>query len=296
LVSIPTVLEKLTAIEQSIGQRDLRDVEHELLELLEASEGADPHISDRILNIQLQILIGENRFEELSQAVDVERDVAHADAAVRMLIGKGILANRNGDYRNSLIHFLEAESKALINGNKSLIAQVQVNIGTVYAALHHYKDGLDRYDHVLKKYKKEISNSTQAALLHNLGNLYYTIGDIEESIACFQASINLNNTSTIERSKILLNRSYIAQGKGAVAETAAISKEHDLYPVYLFCSSFGNSAIAQLGRLKEAAKTAQSRNDYTTALAALKHIINIYKTEGAYKEVCEYLEKYAMKF
>lgn len=235
----------------------------------------DKTLSDKVLNLRLQILIGQGKFEELKEVLD-HAEVSSLETEIRCLMSQGILANRNQDYRASLIYFLDAEAKAKDIKIDRLLAQVQINIGTVYAGLHHYQEGLDRYSVVLDKYSQLLGQSTRSALLHNLGNLNYALGDIPESIRCLKASIEFQNEALIDRSQLLLMRSQLAIDQTLSMDTFQIKDDHDLYPIYLYCQSFSEKGGERLTTLEKVAGLAQNGNDFKTELDALERIVDIH--------------------
>jgi len=287
----PLVTERLTQIEQSITLQDLEYAKDQLDIFLSEVDLSDDNLLDQILNIQLQILIGEGRYEELEKALD-KVDAKSIETDIRCLMAKGILANRNRDYQASLIFFLEAGSKAKSANLPKLLAQVQINIGTVYAGLHHYQQGLDLYSDVLNNFRSDINISTQAALLHNLGNLNYAIGNTSESIRCLEASIDLNNENLVNKSRILLVRSQLVNDGTSSYKIEDLVEDDDLLPIILYCKSFYETSRQSLITLAKAVELSKENNDFKTALDALERIVEIHKASSDWKKAFIALEKF----
>lgn len=238
--------------------------------------------NDRLVNLRLQILINQGRFEELETLVP---EIKSKDAVVqsRLAVANGILSNRQGDFRKSLTHFLEAESLARHIDQPSLWAQIQINIGTAFASLHHYKEGSERYNLVLRSYDAVLKLRTKAVLLHNLGNLHYANGNIAESISSLNDSISLSaqeDLDLLNTSKVLLERSRLRQGHDVKMDRLAIESSADIYPVYRFCQVFDSQGKEKIDGLKEVNVLAREQGDFLTQIESLQQLIDLQQIDG----------------
>lgn len=270
---------------------DSNDVGHAatLMTAYLSKETADD--SDRFLNLRLRILINQGRFEELDKLV-YEVATEEPSTKARLYVAKGILANRKGDYQVSLTRFLEAES--LDVPDDLLKAQIQINIGTVYASLHHYDEGLERYQGALNRYGKVLSPRTKAALLHNLGNLHYANHNIEESIVDLSDSLAISKDIQNHRleilSTVLLARSKTKYEGHCALEDLDIDEGDDIYPVYQYCKyrSKGEDSVEDLRKIINVAGEAK---DFVTQVESLNVLIELQKNKGDFANAFQSLER-----
>lgn len=164
------------------------------------------------LGSQIQECIAQRAFSQLANLID---GASSNDPIVqsRIYLAEGILAAQNEEFKHALIHFLHA-LKAIEQKNSPLLeAQININIGTVYARLHHVYKAKEKYRFVLDRYIDEIDDRTKATLLHNLGALQYNAREWRDSAQSLVDAINLfeqsNSSSDLELARVLLIRSQL---------------------------------------------------------------------------------------
>lgn len=285
-------LEPLLEIEQALKSDGIIHAAELLQEYMRRGDHSSGD-KDRLLNVQLTIFINQGRFDELEQLVQ-QSESGDLLVQAKLSVAKGILSNRQGDFRKSLTCFLEAESLARHMDNETLWAQIQINIGTAFAGLHYYKEGLSRYNVVLDKHSDVVATRTRAALHHNLGNLYYAFGEIDQSVASLTKAIScaedIEQDDLLSKSQLLLVRAKLKLDQRPQMNDIAFEESSDLYPVFRFCQVQTGDREERTLELGKVIAIAQSRNDFLTQIESLQLLFKLQQVDGNLEGAIETLK------
>ncbi|MBT8221053.1 MAG: tetratricopeptide repeat protein [Bacteroidia bacterium] len=255
----------------------------------------------RYLNTLIQYLIQSREFEQLNILIS-RLPHTSGELEVRRLMAVGITNGRRQLHTNALLHLLQSERKAGALSNPMLSAQVQINLGTLYASLHHYEQAEKRYELVLDKYRSVLQNHTKAALHHNLGNIKTALSKFESAVSNFEQASSIYTSLELDQllafSEVLKKRAQLCLD---ITTSFSASQEMDNYdrsdPIryiehlnqaYLamahgaFESSIQEAKMCEQGALKS--------KDFQIQIEALKIKVECYKKANNYKDALDQLE------
>ena len=151
--------------------------------------------------------------EKLLQISRANHDIENETIALKNL---GIVYGAKADLKESMAYFLEALDKAKQLNYRKQIAQIQINIATIYANLYNYQEALDRYRMALEDYSDVISQNVELITLNNVGNIYYEMNRFEEALPYFEKANDLaqkgNYQEMIAHTLSQISRTHTALG------------------------------------------------------------------------------------
>jgi tetratricopeptide (TPR) repeat protein len=121
------------------------------------------------------------------------------------LNNKGYALRKMNDYENAINCFFEVLKKSELNGDKLSVAASNTAIAVVYEdqkkfnqSLVYYKKGLSYYENLKKPLPQDLKE--QAIVEHNIGNVYFNLGQYEISKSYFKKSLELKKTNGSQES------------------------------------------------------------------------------------------------
>jgi len=149
------------------------------LTFLENSDRADDEILLSEIYRQLsEVQIWRKEYSqslELSQTlVKLSQRTGDMEKEVMGLKNIAVVCGVKSNYKIGMQYFLEALDKSEKIGFRKQIAQILVNIGTIYAHLYNYEEAIKRYQEVLEDYEDILDDRNRVIIYNNLGNIHYT--------------------------------------------------------------------------------------------------------------------------
>ena len=129
---------------------------------------------------------------ELSQMlVKLSKETNDIENEVMGLKNIAVVCGVKSNYKIGMQYFLEALDKSEKIGYRKQIAQILINIGTIYAHLFNYEEAIKRYQVVLDDYEDILDNRNRVVIYNNLGNIYYTTEQPDEARNYFEQAFQL---------------------------------------------------------------------------------------------------------
>lgn len=296
----------LISLENALAEGNLSECSFAIQQLKKAFDKDYFHplsntLKYRFINLLLQFLIQSRKFKELEEIVSSITPTTGILEA-RRLMSRGILFSQHKDYGNALNYLLQAERIAQQISEDLVSAQILINIGTVYAHLHHYEHAAERYELGLKKYQNILPNHTKAGLLHNLGNVHYALGFFEEALKSYEMAQALYSSLDLiklqDLIKVLKDRVHLRLGTKQIdlfriseAKDAVTSPGIYIYYLNCACLALGTENFEKAFIFaSKAFEDANKSNDFQSQIEALTIQIRCKKEEKNYKEVIALLE------
>ncbi|MFT4761025.1 MAG: signal transduction histidine kinase [Paraglaciecola sp.] len=129
---------------------------------------------------------------ELSQTlVKLSQRTGNLEKEVMGLKNIAVVCSVKSNYKIGMQYFLEALNKSEKIGFRKQIAQILVNIGTIYAHLFNYEEAIKRYQEVLEDYEDILDDKNQVVIYNNLGNIHYTTEQADVARDYFEKAFKL---------------------------------------------------------------------------------------------------------
>ncbi len=165
-----------------------------------------------ISSLYIATLQYQDIFEYAKQLLVLAQLLEDKEVTIVALINLSVAFGSTGDYKNCMIHLMDALKKSEAINHRSNIAKCHGNIGTLYTFLSNNEEALKHYEIVYNEYPDVIDKRDETALLVNLGDLYFGRGEFELAntyyTLCLELAtlINFNERIAIA----LVNKSQLA--------------------------------------------------------------------------------------
>lgn len=169
-----------------------------------------------ISSLYIATLQYQDIFEYAKQLLVLAEMLQDKETTIVALINLSVAYGSTGDYKNCMIHLMDALKKSEAINYRSNIAKCHGNIGTLYTFLSNNEEALKHYEIVYNEYSDVIDKRDETALLVNLGDLYFGRGELELAntyyTLCLELATQINFTERIAIA--LVNKSQLANAKG----------------------------------------------------------------------------------
>ena len=242
---------------------------------------------------------------ELSQTlVKLSKQTGDLEKEVMGLKNIAVVCGVKSNYKIGMQYFLEALEKSEKIGFRKQIAQILVNIGTIYAHLYNYEEAIKRYQEVMEDYEDILDERNRVVIYNNLGNIHYTTE--QPSIAkeyfekAFKLALDYNFRDMLAHTLAQLSRTDLQSGNMEKAIQYA-EKAQELI------DELGNingrqinllnlaNIEAQRGSLDKAVQlteagieAAKSMKDDATEIRGYKMLARFYKNLGNFEKALDY--------
>ena len=242
---------------------------------------------------------------ELSQTlVKLSQRTGNLEKEVMGLKNIAVVCGVKSNYKIGMQYFLEALDKSEKIGFRKQIAQILVNIGTIYAHLFNYEEAIKRYQEVLEDYDDILNDKNRVVIYNNLGNIHYTTEQADVARDYFEKAFKLaleyNFRDMLAHTLAQLSRTDLQSGDLERAINYA-QKAQDLI------DELGNINGRQINLLNLANIQAKQNNleeavtitqqgieaakvmkDDATEIRGYKMLAHFYKELGKYEEALSY--------
>ncbi len=251
-----------------------------------------------------------SRSLEMSQELlQISRSTGDVEKEVLALRNIAIVCGVKSNYKIGMQYFLEALDKCEAIGYGELIAQIQINIGTLYAHLYNHEEAIQRYQTALEAHGDLLEDHTKAAVFNNLGNIYLTIDEPEKALPFFekayekalqsgQQELVAHSLAQSGRSKLSLNRYPEAAGDARLS--AELYKQlgnvngYQINQLNLANLAFfeKNHPLA-VALTEQAIAAAKLLKDDACEIRGYKSLSMIFKAMGDFEKSLDYQERFA---
>lgn len=162
-------------------------------------------------------------------------------------------------------------------GSRSKLADVTANLGLFEAELGNHSAALERYLEALDIYTALGNHAHMAMLRANLGDLHMALGDLDEATVHIDACLELTDEdiwprvhayATAARGRVQLARGNVAAARRTLKRAAArLEALEDRYLLSIVNGALAE-ALAQGGRLKEAAALIEAADEMLRGLVS----------------------------
>lgn len=160
-----------------------------------------------------------NRYNQSRDFLDIlieNRTRFDKKIVVRAYNIKGSVYYELGDYKNALVHFLQAKEIAEKESCKEVLAQVNINMAAVYMRLANY-ERTRKYLLKAAQLKKSLNDSLGLVKVYNnLGGVLFKLGETVHAQEYFQKSLKIleGNKSRVLSAAIYVNLGVISFSSG----------------------------------------------------------------------------------
>lgn len=250
----------------------------------------------------LSLEMSQSLLQASRSAGDIEKEVV----ALRNI---AVVCGVKSNYKIGMQYFLEALDKCEAIGYRELTAQIQINIGTLYAHLYNYDEAVKRYETVLENFEEVLDQKTKSVVFNNLGNIYFTSDNLPTALTYFQKTYDTASSCGFEdmaayalaqlgRTKLGLNLPQEAaldahRAAGIFDRIGAVNgKQINLLNLARLAFEAGDLPAAT-AEAHEAIRLAKQIKDDTSEIKAYKLLAMIYKAKGNFEKALEYQELFS---
>ena len=247
--------------------------------------------------------------EMSQQLLEASRKVGEAEMEVLALRNIAVVCGVKSNYKIGMQYFLEALDKCEAIGYRELLAQIQINIGTLYAHLYNYDEAIRRYRLVLEDHTDILDETTRIILFNNLGNIYFSIEQPDAALPHFE---NANAIATQEgldemiaytlaqicRTKI--KQQHFSDAEQFAADAQALFSQNEIangkqiHFLNMGSLAFHNEQYPQAESfIRQAIELSQAFKDNTSEIRGYKMLASVYKAKGEFEQALLYQEQYA---
>lgn len=247
---------------------------------------------------------------EMSQELlRLSRQTGEVEKEIVALRNIAVVCGVKSNYKIGMQFFFEALDKSEAIGYRELIAQMQINIGTLYAHLYNYEEAIQRYESVLKEHSELLDERMKVVVYNNLGNIYLTTDRPETALEYFEQACSMamdckfaemiaHSLAQSSRAKINLHRFNDASRDAKLAEDL-YEKLGDVNGRQINLLNLGQLAYVEknleksVERIEQAITVARRLKDDATEIRGYKHLSSTFKAIGNFEKALVYQERYA---
>jgi tetratricopeptide (TPR) repeat protein len=112
-------------------------------------------------------------------------------SSAQELQAQGVKLFQQKEYESAARAFSQAMEQYEANGEKSLAAEMQVNLGLVHRALGENQQALDAMQEAMHVFESNDDKLHLAMTLGNIGGVYVALGDKEQAYTCYRNAADL---------------------------------------------------------------------------------------------------------
>ncbi|MEK7254137.1 MAG: tetratricopeptide repeat protein, partial [Bacteroidota bacterium] len=251
-----------------------------------------------------------SRSLEMSQhLLQLSRQLGDVEKEALALHNIAVVCGVKSNYKIGMQYFLEALDKCETIGYRELSAQIQINLGTLYAHLYNYEEAINRYQKVLAEHSDILEDKIRVALYNNLGNIFFTTEQPQQALSYFEKANTLadecqhqemfaHSLAQLSRTKISMNRLSEAE-QDAHWAAELFERLGDVNGKQIHLMNLGHLAHLKnrfdeaVDLTNQAVETAKKLKDDAGEIRGYKLLSLIFKAKGDFAKALEFQERYA---
>ncbi|HHM21030.1 MAG TPA: tetratricopeptide repeat protein, partial [Bacteroidetes bacterium] len=255
------------------------------------------------------------RKQDYSKSLEISQELlrgsrqgGHIEKEIFALRNIAVVCGVKSNYKIGMQYFLEALDKCKSIGYQELYAQLQVNIGTLYAHLYNYPEAIRRYKNVLHAHNNYLEDKNKLVIFNNLGNIYLSTHQPNSALEYFEKAYRLAQQLRI---KAMQAHALAQLGRAKLQLNRLEEAKNDTITAQCLIDQLGNINGKQINLLnraeihfregslecaqkltQKAIEAARLVKDDACEIRGYKHLSKVFKAKGDYKTALEYEEKY----
>lgn len=242
---------------------------------------------------------------ELSQTlVKLSKQTGDIEKEVMGLKNIAVVCGVKSNYKIGMQYFLEALDKSEKIGYRKQIAQILVNIGTIYAHLYNYEEAIKRYEEVLEDYEDILDARNRVIIYNNLGNIHYTTEQPKEARnhfeKAFKLALDCNFREMLAHTLAQLSRTdlqsndldrairYAHKAQELIDELGNINGQQINLLNLANIEAKNNNLLEAVALAEQGIKAAKMMKDDATEIRGYKMLAQFFKELGQFEEALSY--------
>ncbi len=277
-------------------------------EMLSLVEQEDEILLLDIYSQAVRIYLRKHEYGEIMEYSEKTLELSRKyDDNEKEFIGLNAIAVYHGtkyDFKMAMLYFRNALDKSVEINYRYGTAYCLINIGTIYANLFNYNEALDRYMTVLEEYEDVLDDSTGLIIMNNVGNIYFTVGKLDDALEYFEKSLALAESicynemkahtlaqisrTLVEQKKYEEALSYAFRSEELIEETGNIEgKQINYITLGNIYYRLGDHDLA-MKYVGKGVVSAKQVKDSVSEIRGYRLMSNIFKEKGNFEKALEY--------
>lgn len=263
---------------------------------------------------RIQVFLRKREYSKLRQlnegVLEATRRYDDVEKEILVLNSIAVTYGVKSDFKTAVQYFLEALAKSRQIGFRQGASNSLINTATIYANLFNYDEALERYQSALKDFDDILDSNTKVIIFNNIGNIYYTQGELIECLRYFNQSLDLSKNigykvmelhSLTQISRVLVAQGHYDRALEKAEEAQFIVDElggnvdgrqiNLLNKGNIFFHKGDNKTALKL--VSRGIVAAKNIKDTVSEIRGYRLMANIYEKAENYKKAYEYHVVYA---